>query len=680
MSAPLPPPVLPPPSRPRGRPALSPETHGTLGRLVEHRLSPRRLRWLFVFFVVALQALVWATYLNSVSVLERKAEDAFRDRLEALALILNEHVSNALDTVSGRLRVLASLTTPEALQQERLTPALLDEIIFDDPLMRSISLLDPDGKVVASSWQPNIGHQIAAQYLPPRTLNARSGEPRFGQLLPFRTLADVGHTQAPEGVSLWLEAIDVHFGEQVFQWIAVINPNFFGNFWLRVLGSEPHEVRLLDYKANLVSALPAMIDTNDPLTSEIAKHADINDNGRVEATSPPRRLAVYRTSTAHPLIVAVIGDREQAAEQLAGDLLRFRAVAIGASLLALALCIAFYRSYLRYEDSVAELINQATAIGAHLMVSESDPEGRIVAANAAFLEASGYRLEELVGQKYGIFNSNLHNPEFFSALWEILSSGQIWKGTFRNLNKDGRIFWVSTTIVPYFDAWGNITRYVAFYSDITEAIQLSERLDRERALREELTRINQSLDNEANTDPLTLLPNRRAFEHFSAQALASTRQNRQVLAVAMLDIDHFKAVNDTYGHAAGDEVLREMAHRWSSRIRTSDMLARIGGEEFCLLLPQADEVSARRVTEEIRLESERTPVTVTNDAGEQSLTVTVSIGVVSVAAQAVDDIDPLLERADKALYAAKQGGRNRVVELRYPPPEAAEADGTETQA
>ena len=680
MSAPLPPPVLPPPSRPRGRPALSPETHGTLGRLVEHRLSPRRLRWLFVFFVVALQALVWATYLNSVSVLERKAEDAFRDRLEALALILNEHVSNALDTVSGRLRVLASLTTPEALQQERLTPALLDEIIFDDPLMRSISLLDPDGKVVASSWQPNIGHQIAAQYLPPRTLNVHSDEPRFGPLLPYRTLSDIGHTPAPEGVSLWLEAIDVPFGEQIYQWVAVLNPNFFGNFWLRVLGSEPHEVRLLDYKANLVSALPAMIDTNDPLTSEIAKHADINDNGRVEATSPPRRLAVYRTSTAHPLIVAVIGDREQAAEQLAGDLLRFRAVAIGASLLALALCIAFYRSYLRYEDSVAELINQATAIGAHLMVSESDPEGRIVAANAAFLEASGYRLEELVGQKYGIFNSNLHNPEFFSALWEILSSGQIWKGTFRNLNKDGRIFWVSTTIVPYFDAWGNITRYVAFYSDITEAIQLSERLDRERALREELTRINQSLDNEANTDPLTLLPNRRAFEHFSAQALASTRQNRQVLAVAMLDIDHFKAVNDTYGHAAGDEVLREMAHRWSSRIRTSDMLARIGGEEFCLLLPQADEVSARRVTEEIRRESERTPVTVTNDAGEQSLTVTVSIGVVSVAAQAVDDIEALLERADKALYAAKQGGRNRVVELRYPPPEAPEADGAETQA
>lgn len=680
MSAPLPPPVPPPPARPRGRPALPSETHGPLGRLVEHRLSPRRLRWLFVFFVVALQALVWATYLNSVSVLERKAEEAFRDRLEALTLILNEHVSNALDTVSGRLRALASLTTLEALQQERLTPALLDEIIFDDPLMRSISLLDPDGKVVASSWQPNIGHQIAAQYLPPRPLNMRSDEPRFGPLLPYRTLSDIGHTPAPEGVSLWLEAIDVPFGEQIYQWVAVINPNFFGNFWLRVLGSEPHEVRLLDYKANLVSALPAMIDANDPLTSEIARHADINDNGRFEATNPPRRLAVYRTSTAHPLIVAVVGDREQAEQQLVEGLLRFRAVAIGASLLALALCIAFYRSYLRYEDSVAELINQATAIGAHLMVSESDPEGRIVAANAAFLEASGYRLEELVGQKYGIFNSNLHNPEFFSALWEILSSGQIWKGTFRNLNKDGRIFWVSTTIVPYFDAWGNITRYVAFYSDITEAIQLSERLDRERALREELTRINQSLDNEANTDPLTLLPNRRAFEHFSAQALASTRQNRQVLAVAMLDIDHFKAVNDTYGHAAGDEVLREMAHRWSSRIRTSDILARIGGEEFCLLLPQADEVSARRVTEEIRRESERTPVTVTNDAGEQSLTVTVSIGVVSVAAQAVDDIEPLLERADKALYAAKQGGRNRVVELRYPPPEAPEADGAETQA
>ena len=682
------PPTPTAPSSPREGHLHAPKEHGILGRLIEHRLSPQRLRLLFVLFIVALQALIWATYLNSVSVLERKAEESFRERLGSLALILSEHASNTLDTVSSRLTSLAALTSPDAVRQGRLSPEVLDDIIFDVPLMRSISLIGPDGKVVTSSWRPNIDSQIPLEFLPQRSKATRTGEPRYGRLLPYRTLSDIGRTLAPEGVSLWLEAIDVPLDGQIYQWVAVINPNHFGNFWLRLLGEERHEVRLLDYQANLMAALPSQVSLDDPLTREIAEHADTSENGRFEAASPPRRLAIYRTSSSHPLIVAVIGNRELLRQMLADDLLRFRVAAGIASLLALALCIAFYRSYLRYEDSVAELINQAKAIGAHLMVSESDPTGKIIAANAAFLRASGYTLKEIIGQKHGVFNSRLHDANFFATLWQTLQSGRIWKGTFRNLGKGDRIFWVSATIVPYFDAWGNITRYVAFYSDITDAIELSERLDRERALREALARVNQSLDDEANTDPLTRLPNRRAFEHFSAQALASTRQTRQSLAVAMLDIDHFKSINDTYGHMVGDEVLREMARRWSARIRTSDMLARIGGEEFCLLLPQADAASALRVAEDIRQESERTPVTVTHAGAPLHLTVTVSIGVVSAAAQAVTGIAALLELADKALYAAKHGGRNRVVEHPYPPsppkppeaPDAPPANGGATQA
>ncbi|MDE1982722.1 MAG: GGDEF domain-containing protein [Betaproteobacteria bacterium] len=215
-------------------------------------------------------------------------------------------------------------------------------------------------------------------------------------------------------------------------------------------------------------------------------------------------------------------------------------------------------------------------------------------------------------------------------------------------------------MVPFTDVWGKITRFVAFYTDITDAISISQRLESERRLRAELTQIHQDLVSIANTDPLTKLPNRRAFESYIGEALEKSRQHAKPLSLLMLDLDKFKDVNDTHGHAAGDEILRTVSRRWARLVRSSDMVARLGGEEFCMLLPNADRGRAKEIAGEI-LSVTRVPVEWSVEGQPRPIRVTVSIGLASLVPEAGTTVEGLLELADSALYEAKREGRDRVV-------------------
>jgi two-component system cell cycle response regulator len=155
-------------------------------------------------------------------------------------------------------------------------------------------------------------------------------------------------------------------------------------------------------------------------------------------------------------------------------------------------------------------------------------------------------------------------------------------------------------------------------------------------------------------DPLTGLPNRRAFEEELAREAARASRAGAPLAVVMLDVDRFKAVNDGHGHAAGDEVLRAVAARAAAAIRAGDLLARVGGEEFAILLPAADLPRAAEAAERIRATLAARRI----EAGGTSLTVTASLGCAALAPG--ETPEALVARADARLYAAKEAGRNRV--------------------
>ena len=164
----------------------------------------------------------------------------------------------------------------------------------------------------------------------------------------------------------------------------------------------------------------------------------------------------------------------------------------------------------------------------------------------------------------------------------------------------------------------------------------------------------------AMVDPLTGLYNRRYLNTHGRALVEEAAQRGRALSVMVMDLDYFKKVNDTFGHDAGDEVLREVAARLKKQLRRLDVICRIGGEEFAVLLPGADVRMAQQVAERLRRAVASQPVKITTDDGELDLHITISIGLASFEKKD-DTLETLLKRADEALYAAKQQGRNRVV-------------------
>jgi diguanylate cyclase (GGDEF)-like protein len=168
-------------------------------------------------------------------------------------------------------------------------------------------------------------------------------------------------------------------------------------------------------------------------------------------------------------------------------------------------------------------------------------------------------------------------------------------------------------------------------------------------------RLHQELEHRARVDPLTGISNRRTLGELAEQAIVSTRQRRRKLALLLVDADHFKRINDAFGHEVGDDALRVLAAALDCALRSQDVLGRLGGEEFVVVMPDCDETAARAAADRLRIAVEKTVFA----AGEERVPLRVSIGF-AVCGDA-DDFASLLRRADKAMYLAKRLGRNRVI-------------------
>ncbi len=269
-------------------------------------------------------------------------------------------------------------------------------------------------------------------------------------------------------------------------------------------------------------------------------------------------------------------------------------------------------------------------------------KGEIEYVNPAFSRMTGYSAEEVLGKTPRILKSGKHPPEFYADLWQTILRGEVWRGEMTNRKKDGSLYWEQQTIAPVRDGRGRITHFVAVKEDVTER-----------------KRTEQELKRLATTDPLTGLFNRRHFFRHAEVLFRQANLLSAPLSVVMVDLDHFKSINDRYGHGVGDEVLREAAARLRRVLRADDLIARYGGEEFALLLPRTPCAAALQVAERLRRALSDRPIP--TSAGE--LSVTASFGVACLD-ETVDSLDTLLLHADQALYAAKGAGRNCCVVYR----------------
>jgi diguanylate cyclase (GGDEF)-like protein/PAS domain S-box-containing protein len=323
--------------------------------------------------------------------------------------------------------------------------------------------------------------------------------------------------------------------------------------------------------------------------------------------------------------------------------------------------------------AVLGLEYQKFALDQHAIVSIADASGAISYVNDKFCEISRYARAELLGENHRLLRSGAHALEFYESMWTTIMGGQVWKGDICNRNKDGGLYWVATTIVPFMDDAELPYQYVSIRTDITHVKAVEEDLLRNASQLEQqvadrtaaLALANRELEIEvrqrreleehlntlASTDTLTEIFNRRKFDAVLAAELDRAVRYGQTFSLILFDIDHFKQVNDRFGHPAGDGVLSALAKVVTSATRASDVFARWGGEEFVVLAPNNAGAQSRLLAEKLRaiVACQEFPV-----VGH----VTCSFGVTSYTQG--DDADTLLRRVDEALYRAKLGGRNRV--------------------
>lgn len=624
------------------------------------QIHPRKSRLFFLVLLLGSLLLIWAGYFISLQAVRVNALNDLKSNARTEAILLEDHASRTLDTVSDRLNALSALSEAGDLYKGSQSSPTLDSLIYGDRMVRSLSLVDNGGRVVASSAPKNVGTKLPPDLMRQMMSGTDRGSVQFGPVLPYRDLDDLARGQASDHVKLWLISRAATYGRKGYQWVAVVNPGLFENLWSRVDKREVLGIGLFSYRGEPITSINLTDQEQSLLQALLAKRNETSAHGYFETGPDERYFVSYRASINHPFLLVVAGDRQALYTQLARRNRHFLLIALALSCITVLAVGVLYRGYRSYERTAREMANQNRAISAHLMVSEADPQGNIVAVNDAFLAVSGYRREEVMGQTHRLFNSGFHDKAFYENLWNTLNAGQIWKGTLRNRKKDGQLYWVSATIVPFTDVWEKTTRFVAFYTDITDAISISQRLESERQLRIELAQIHQDLVSIANTDSLTKLPNRRAFESYIGEALEKSRQHAKPLSLLMLDLDKFKEVNDTLGHVAGDEILRTVSRRWARLVRSSDMVARLGGEEFCMLLPNANRMRAKEIASEI-LSVTRVPVEWSVEGQPRLIQVTVSVGLASLVPDAGTTAEGLMELADSALYQAKRDGRDRVV-------------------
>lgn len=269
----------------------------------------------------------------------------------------------------------------------------------------------------------------------------------------------------------------------------------------------------------------------------------------------------------------------------------------------------------------------------------TDPDGTMIEVNDAFLRITGYERHEVLGHNTSMLSSGRQPREFYQAMWAALAEKGRWTGEIWNRRKSGEVYAELLTISAVNTQDGQVLRYVALFSDITQQKEHEQQLERI-----------------AHFDALTGLPNRVLLSDRLHQAMSHAVRRGNTLAVVFLDLDGFKSINDAHGHATGDQLLMALSVRMKQALRDGDTLARLGGDEFVAVLQDLpDHEACVPVLERLRLAAAQ-PVVLDST---QALQVSASLGLAFFPQADEVDADQLLRQADQAMYQAKVSGKNR---------------------
>ena len=287
----------------------------------------------------------------------------------------------------------------------------------------------------------------------------------------------------------------------------------------------------------------------------------------------------------------------------------------------------------KLQDTNTELERFRSIIDKYVVTACTNISGVITSVSAAFCKASGYTHDELINQKMNIIKDPVIEKSFYHNLWETILKGNNWNGEIENRTKEGEIYWLEQTIIPVKDKNDKISYFMSVGTDISA---------------------KKKLETLSIMDKLTNVFNRRKIDESLRLEIQRAERYNKKLSLIIIDIDHFKHVNDTFGHQMGDDVLIKVAEILQKSIRKIDILGRFGGEEFLIVCPQTEKEGVLKLAENIRKNIESYKFNTVRD-------ITISLGLTSY--QSGDDEDSIIKRSDDALYASKDEGRNKATFL-----------------
>jgi diguanylate cyclase (GGDEF)-like protein/PAS domain S-box-containing protein len=340
-----------------------------------------------------------------------------------------------------------------------------------------------------------------------------------------------------------------------------------------------------------------------------------------------------------------------------------------AALLLTSLAVAAILNDLRTKYQNLRLFEQAIEnMGEGLAIVDArKPDMPMVYCNPKFQEITGYHSSEVIGKNCRMLNAENRSQPELAELREQLAQAKPFTITLQNFRKNGQAFWNQLTTSPVWDENGELSHFIGIQRDVSDIREAQQDLLNTHAA---LTVLNQELEQRvaqrtielerlATTDPLTDAHNRRFLMGRAEIEIAQARRQGSALSIVTFDIDHFKRINDSHGHVSGDRVLVALSQSVRQEMRLGDTFARVGGEEFVLLLPQSDAEQALQVAERLRRMIEELEI---RAGADLVLRITSSFGVATLS-QEINSVDDLYLAADTAMYMAKDAGRNCVVAL-----------------
>jgi diguanylate cyclase (GGDEF)-like protein/PAS domain S-box-containing protein len=622
-------------------------------------------------FIIALSLFVGGMLAITAYTLWRLRGEALSRGLETSAM----HSQSIEDLLTQSLHVtelIAANTLAHTLRQQDTRPILstFNALLGRSPFLRSMSLLDESGRIAVSSNPANVGVRVASDDFLPQTISTtevmRIGGPWAGRdFSSGRPLSEPGPLDA--SAQNFIPVIQTMVsGGRTIKLLVAFNSDYYVNRIVRELDVDEGIVevllydgtRLLSSDATSLPGLKQAYVMRDLRLSETESghFGYVAANGR-------KMLSSFHASPLYPLLVVTHLEQDYALRHWQREAITLVGFVVLILLSISGLAFFYYRrqqllSAQRAESLRMQRINATVFDSSSEAILITDMHALIVSINAAFTQVTGYVPPEIIGRNL----LDLLTPEGAAAFSEHVLERQLAEQLGRQIESasievqlvcaDAHLIWTEILSTPERDGQGRVVGFHRICRNITDRKRLEDQI---RQL--------------AFIDPLTRLPNRRLFNDRLSQTLAASRRSGFYGALMFIDLDNFKPLNDTHGHAAGDELLINVAGRLRRCVREIDIVGRFGGDEFVVTLgalstdPSDSNRQAEIIAEKIR-SSLSVPYRLLvrkEGAAEQIVThcCTASIGVVMFSGQGVNQ-EALLVAADAAMYQAKEAGRNTV--------------------